>query len=373
MKKLLLPIMISSILISSVANAATEQEVKDIINKNEKTLFTDQKAKEWGDTPDFVRLLTSRINVKNKSEGLSPFNIFWLEKVNEDPKTYQLSSQDQKWISDKISQAKDNKSSFWYPNGLSIVETPVSVKEIVVNPEPEVKSEDLTEHKDATPVHVKENTDVKNSSSELNPGKNTDSTKDLVIVEKEKPNVVENIKDNQSPPVVSKSENNSVKELSWGETANPTQANDGKNDVVNTKENTSLVKDIPSPVLKEVEPPKLVKKETENNKSENKSMKKTELPVSKPTSSLPLEKATVSKNKSDFSKKENKVKEEQKVDIVPKTNNTLVKENINVEMPAENKELNTLWYISVMLKLIVLSFISAMSYSLISRKKVKNK
>lgn len=356
MRKLLLPIMISSFLISSVANAATEQEVKDVINKNESVLFADQKAKEWGDTPDFVKLLASRINVKNKDEGLSPFNIFWLEKVNQDPKTYQLSQEDQKWISDKIEEAKNNKSSFWYPNGLSIAEnSSIPVKEPVKESPPSIPS---TEEKQITTSDKNVPVTKENDNSSLTEKKPLDlkveENKSITspVVNKESEKML-------NPPTVAP--DNTEKSLSWGEDKNI--------------ENKSVSDEKPSLPPKEKEEVKVSKKETEVKKP---IVDKKESSDLKNETSLPLEKATVSKNKADFVKKQNTVKNDN-IKESEKNNDAVVSQSKISENTVkatdlnDDNKVNAFWYFIVLSKLVILSFLSAVTYSLVSRKKIKNK
>lgn len=350
MRKLLLPIIISSVLMSSFANAATEEQIKEVIDKNESALFKDQSAKEWGDTPAFIKLLTSKINVRNKNEGLSPFNVIWLKKVNQDPKNYQLSEIDQKWISQKIKEAEDNKSSFWYPNGLTIV---VSATPPIVKNEEKPSEEKSFEEKPSDDVKA-----VDEKESTENADKNA--------VEATKP-VSENKEEAKTPPVASAENSPTDKEIK------ETKESVSEPVIKEDKKTEEVIKDTPVMKKEKTESPKVIESvKPESKKSDtialNKDIKNEDVKIE---STLPLEKATVSKNKSDF------VKSKQAPVIVEES--PLAKNGNNIEtiknepVIIDNTQNKSVSYLMVILQLLGLSFVSALVYSLVSRKKVKNK
>lgn len=345
MRKLLLPIIISSVLMSSFANAATEEQIKEVIDKNESTLFKDQSAKEWGDTPAFIKLLTSKINVRNKNEGLSPFNVIWLKKVNQDPKNYQLSEIDQKWISQKIKETEDNKSSFWYPNGLTIAEsqTPPIVK-VEEKPAEEKPSDDVKA------------VDEKESSESA--GKNAVEATKSVSENKEEPKK----EDTLIPPIASVDNSQAAKEIKEikESASQPIVTQDKKAEEV--KKDTPVVKDEKS------ETPKVVEKVKSESKKSDTITSDKDVNIE---STLPLEKATVSKNKADFVKSKQTPVVIEEPPIAKNGNNIETIKNAPVII--ENTQNRPVSYLMVILQLLGLSFVSALVYSLVSRKKIKIK
>lgn len=339
---------------SSFANAATEEQIKEVIDKNESALFKDQSAKEWGDTPAFIKLLTSKINVRNKNEGLSPFNVIWLKKVNQDPKNYQLSEIDQKWISQKIKEAEDNKSSFWYPNGLTIAESETSP--VVKNEE---KPSDDVKVIDKKETPVVQNTENNSEAAEKNAIEATKSVSET----KEEPKK----EDTPTPPIASVDNSQTDKEVKETKesVSSPVITQDKKAEEV--RKDTPVVKDEKPEATKVVEK---VKPESEKSDTTtlSKNLKNEDVKIE---STLPLEKATVSKNKADFVTTKQSPVVEEKSPVTKNGNNTETTKNEPVVI--ENTQTRPISYLIVILQLLGLSFVSALVYSLASRKKVKNK
>lgn len=343
MKKLLLPIIISSVLISSVSNAATEEQIKDVINKNQSVLFSNQASKDWGDTPTFVKMLTTRINVKNKSEGLSPFNILWLEKVIATPKTYGLSQEDQDWINRQIKEAKDNKSIYWLPSGLSVE----NVKPVDITPTKTVEQQ--------TSVSVP----VVSKSSSIDKSISAD-----VSVSKKSPESTNN-PTSESKPAETKSSSVETPKSSSVETEKPIPVPESTPvKIVETKKPEPIIeKSIPLDIDKKVSVPE-IKPVSQKKKEVSDDIK------------LPLEKATLIRNKKELQElreHRNQEIENQNLNI---DKELMVNKKTNTMPPLIGSEVdknstNGMFYLFVSIKLFILSLITTFIFSIFTRKNKK--
>lgn len=80
------------------------------------SVWKDKNAKEWGDTPPFIRVLVETIAEKSKkTDVISPFSVVWLKQVISDRKAYNLSDSDVKWIEDTLVRTAKEKKTEWEP------------------------------------------------------------------------------------------------------------------------------------------------------------------------------------------------------------------------------------------------------------------
>lgn len=92
------------------------------------SVWKDKNAKEWGDTPPFIRVLVETIAEKSKkTDVISPFSVVWLKQVISDRKAYNLSDSDVKWIEDTLVRTAKEKKTEWEPQ--SAVESKTIVAE----------------------------------------------------------------------------------------------------------------------------------------------------------------------------------------------------------------------------------------------------
>lgn len=149
-------------------------------------VWKNKNAKEWGDTPLFVRVMVERISEKSKKiDTISPFSIIWLKQVVEDKKAYNLSDKEVEWIENTLIKTAKEKKSEWQPEILAPQtenKAAIASKETVNDKEKSVVVQN--EKLDTTPVLKEaEKEEVKNIE---NPVKPEDGVlKDTVLSAKE--------------------------------------------------------------------------------------------------------------------------------------------------------------------------------------------
>lgn len=139
MKKKIIPVLLTLSLLGLNMTPVYAQEGKfDPYSE----VWKNKNAKEWGDTPIFVRVMVERISEKSKkTDTISPFSIIWLKQVMDDKKAYNLSDKEVEWIEDTLVKTAKEKKSEWQPEILpqiAEIKTEIGNKETVQNTEKSV-------------------------------------------------------------------------------------------------------------------------------------------------------------------------------------------------------------------------------------------
>lgn len=139
MKKKIIPVLLTLSLFGLNMTPVYAQEGKfDPYSE----VWKNKNAKEWGDTPPFVRVMVERISEKSKkTDTISPFSIIWLKQVMDDKKAYNLSDKEVEWIENTLVKTAKEKKSEWQPENLpqiAEIKTEIANKETVQDTEKSV-------------------------------------------------------------------------------------------------------------------------------------------------------------------------------------------------------------------------------------------
>jgi len=169
MKKKIIPVLLTlSLLGLNMTTVYAQQEKFDPYSE----VWKNKDAKEWGDTPLFVRVMVERISEKSKkTDTISPFSIIWLKRVVEDKKAYNLSDKEVEWIENTLVKTAKDKKTEWQPEILTQEtenKTEIASKETVNDQDKAVVAKN--EKQDSIPVLKQaEKEEVKNIENPVKP------------------------------------------------------------------------------------------------------------------------------------------------------------------------------------------------------------
>lgn len=229
MRKLIPAVIICSILASPLAFSENDAKSFDPYS----TIWKDPQSKEWGDTPEFVKLLVTRIssvysNGQSSADKntVSPFSVIWLQQVLKEPEKYKLSSEDQSWIKTTLIRSAEKGSDEWRPYSEPVKEVAVAEEKAVVAPEPVAVVEQTVV---ALPEPVVSNAET------LTPAVSKDVN---VVKEDAKKEIIETSKPKEEKAIVvaeKKSVEKSVIEVKQSKTEKPAVAVEVKKDIEKPK------------------------------------------------------------------------------------------------------------------------------------------
>lgn len=200
MKKKIIPVLLTlSLLGLNMTTVYAQQDKFDPYSE----VWKNKDAKEWGDTPIFVRVMVERISEKSKkTDTISPFSIIWLKQVVEDKKAYNLSDKEVEWIENTLVKTAKDKKTEWQPEILTQEtenKTEIASKETVNDKEKDVVVKN--EKQDSIPLLKQaEKEEVKNIENPVKPENGV--LKETVLTAKEDMKAIN--KDAENPPLKEK-------------------------------------------------------------------------------------------------------------------------------------------------------------------------